>query len=93
MNGLEQLKTRGARVIVFCDESLNEADFGKVEDLDKVEDDFGKVERIIRIPETDRHLQGILNIIPLQLLSYHLAVKLGRNVDKPRNLAKSVTTN
>ena len=35
--------------------------------------------------------QPILNAIPLQLFSYHLAVHLGRDVDKPRNLAKSVT--
>jgi glucosamine 6-phosphate synthetase-like amidotransferase/phosphosugar isomerase protein len=35
---------------------------------------------------------GILTVIPLQLLSFHLAVKRGLNVDQPRNLAKSVTT-
>lgn len=46
----------------------------------------------IRVPKSVDCLQGILNIIPLQLLSYHLAVKNGFDVDFPRNLAKSVTT-
>ena len=46
---------------------------------------------IIHVPRTLDMLQPILNIIPLQLLAYHAAVALGRDVDKPRNLAKSVT--
>ena len=37
------------------------------------------------------YVTPILTVIPLQLLAYHLAVELGRDVDKPRNLAKSVT--
>ena len=45
----------------------------------------------IEIPETIESLTPLLTTIPLQLLSYHIAVKLGRNVDQPRNLAKSVT--
>lgn len=46
---------------------------------------------MIRVPQTVDCLQGILNIIPLQLLSYHMAVAKDCNVDMPRNLAKSVT--
>ena len=46
---------------------------------------------VIYVPRTVEMLQPILNIIPLQLLSYHAALTLGRDVDKPRNLAKSVT--
>jgi glucosamine--fructose-6-phosphate aminotransferase (isomerizing) len=46
---------------------------------------------IIFIPETAEQLSPILTVIPLQLLAYHIAVILGRDVDKPRNLAKSVT--
>ncbi len=46
---------------------------------------------VIYVPRTVDMLQPILNIIPLQLFSYHAAVALGRDVDKPRNLAKSVT--
>ena len=45
----------------------------------------------IEIPETIESLTPLLATIPLQLLSYHIAVKLGKNVDQPRNLAKSVT--
>jgi glucosamine--fructose-6-phosphate aminotransferase (isomerizing) len=50
------------------------------------------VEDVIRVPATVDCLQSIINIIPLQLLAYHLAVLRGNNVDCPRNLAKSVTT-
>jgi glucosamine--fructose-6-phosphate aminotransferase (isomerizing) len=46
---------------------------------------------VIYVPRTVEMLQPILNIIPLQLMSYYAAVALGRDVDKPRNLAKSVT--
>lgn len=45
----------------------------------------------IEVPKTVDCLQGILNIIPFQLLSYYLATLNGHNVDQPRNLAKSVT--
>ena len=48
-------------------------------------------DHIIRVPKTVDFLSPILNIIPLQLLAYHIAVKRGCNVDQPRNLAKSVT--
>jgi glucosamine--fructose-6-phosphate aminotransferase (isomerizing) len=46
---------------------------------------------IIEVPSTIDCLSPVLTVIPLQLLAYHLAVALGRDVDKPRNLAKSVT--
>ena len=46
---------------------------------------------VIEVPETLEYLSPLLTTIPLQLLSYHIAVYLGRNVDQPRNLAKSVT--
>ena len=46
---------------------------------------------IITLPDAPDSLMSILTVIPLQLLAYHLAVALGRDVDKPRNLAKSVT--
>ncbi len=44
------------------------------------------------MPETVDALQPVINIVPLQLLSYHLTILRGHNVDQPRNLAKSVTT-
>ena len=45
----------------------------------------------IEIPETDEILAPLVSVVPLQLLSYHIAVMRGCNVDQPRNLAKSVT--
>jgi glutamine---fructose-6-phosphate transaminase (isomerizing) len=46
---------------------------------------------VIEIPETDEALVPLISVVPLQLLSYHIAVMRGCNVDQPRNLAKSVT--
>jgi len=46
---------------------------------------------VIRVPRTEPELNPILLTIPLQLFAYHVAVTLGRDIDKPRNLAKSVT--
>ena len=48
-------------------------------------------EHVIEIPKTLYYLEPLLSVIPLQLLSYHVAVAKGLNVDQPRNLAKSVT--
>lgn len=48
-------------------------------------------DHVITIPDTEEPLSPLLSVISLQLLSYHIAVELGRNVDQPRNLAKSVT--
>ena len=68
---------RKGRPIVIC--NTNEQEFPAE-----------KVERI-EIPKTVDCLQGLLNVIPLQLMAYWLAVEEGLNVDFPRNLAKSVT--
>jgi glucosamine--fructose-6-phosphate aminotransferase (isomerizing) len=46
---------------------------------------------IIRIPSTSELLLPVLEVVPLQLLAYHIAVRRGCDVDQPRNLAKSVT--
>jgi glucosamine--fructose-6-phosphate aminotransferase (isomerizing) len=46
---------------------------------------------VMEVPHTPEALTPLVTTIPLQLLSYHIAVMLGRNVDQPRNLAKSVT--
>ena len=50
-----------------------------------------KANNVIYIPDTLECLQPLLTAIPLQLLAYHIAVMRGCDVDKPRNLAKSVT--
>ena len=48
-------------------------------------------DEVIYIPQVAEYLQPVVATIPLQLLSYHIAVMRGCDVDKPRNLAKSVT--
>ncbi|MCP4144305.1 MAG: glutamine--fructose-6-phosphate aminotransferase, partial [bacterium] len=48
-------------------------------------------DHVIEIPESLNMLTPLLAVIPLQLLSYHIALLRGENVDQPRNLAKSVT--
>jgi len=48
-------------------------------------------EHVLYVPDTVEPLQPLLAVIPLQLIAYHAAVLRGCNVDKPRNLAKSVT--
>ncbi|RIB08372.1 isomerising glucosamine-fructose-6-phosphate aminotransferase [Gigaspora rosea] len=75
-SALQQVTARKGKPIIIC----NEGDDG-------IEVHYEK----IRVPQTVDCLQGILTIIPLQLLSYHLAVLRGIDVDFPRNLAKSVT--
>ncbi len=51
----------------------------------------GLADAVIQVPRTEPELNPILLTIPLQLFAYHVAVTLGRDIDKPRNLAKSVT--
>jgi glucosamine--fructose-6-phosphate aminotransferase (isomerizing) len=48
-------------------------------------------DEVIHVPEVPEFLQPIVSVVPLQLLAYHIAVLRGCDVDKPRNLAKSVT--
>ncbi|MGI9088695.1 MAG: glutamine--fructose-6-phosphate transaminase (isomerizing) [Chthoniobacterales bacterium] len=78
LNNIEQVKARKGPVIAVT--TGNGA-----ERLKHVAND------IITVPATMEFISPILTVIPLQLLAYHLAVELGRDVDKPRNLAKSVT--
>ena len=74
---IQQVRARKGRPIVVASD----------EDLELKE----AAEVIIRVPQTVDCLQCIVNILPMQLLSYHLALMRGNNVDCPRNLAKSVT--
>lgn len=77
MSALEQVTARSGRPIVICNEG---------DDLLK-----DKAYATLHVPLTVDCLQGLLNVIPLQLMSYWLAVNRGIDVDFPRNLAKSVT--
>lgn len=76
-NALQQVVARHGRPIVICSKD------------DQESPKFAS--HVLRIPQTVDCLQGILTVIPLQLLSYHMAVLKGLDVDFPRNLAKSVT--
>ena len=77
ISNIQEIKARKGRIIAIISES------------DTVIEDMA--EHVIRIPDTEEALTPLLSVIPLQLLAYHIAVRLGRNVDQPRNLAKSVT--
>ena len=50
-----------------------------------------RADEIIYVPEVPEYLQPLVAVVPLQLLAYHVALLRGCDVDKPRNLAKSVT--
>jgi glucosamine--fructose-6-phosphate aminotransferase (isomerizing) len=78
INNIEQVKARKGPIIAVTSGS------GRKQ-LKNLAND------IIEIPDVLDCVSPILTVVPLQLLAYHLAVTLGRDVDKPRNLAKSVT--
>lgn len=77
VSNIQEIKARKGRVIAI----INEGD----EDIKKMADHY------IEIPSTEECLDPLLSCIPLQLLAYHIAVNKNRDVDMPRNLAKSVT--
>ncbi|KAI8975662.1 glutamine-fructose-6-phosphate transaminase [Mycotypha africana] len=75
-SALQQVSARSGNPIVICNTG---------------DENLKNHHRTIEVPKTSDCLQGLVNIIPLQLLSYHLAILKGVDVDFPRNLAKSVT--
>ncbi|XP_037816246.1 glutamine--fructose-6-phosphate aminotransferase [isomerizing] 2-like isoform X4 [Lucilia sericata] len=77
MNALQQVTSRKGCPIIICEEGDEETK--------------SFCSRSLEVPRTVDCLQGILTVIPMQLLSYHIAVLRGCDVDCPRNLAKSVT--
>ncbi|MPN12732.1 Glutamine--fructose-6-phosphate aminotransferase [isomerizing] [bioreactor metagenome] len=77
VSNMQEVKARGAKVIAITQEGNTEVE--KSADI------------VIYIPEVDDMLSGILSVVPTQLLAYHVAEIRGLDVDKPRNLAKSVT--
>ena len=77
VSNIQEVKARKGKLIVIANEDDHE-----IEHL---------AEHVIRVPRTYGYFGPILNVIPLQLLAYHIAVARGVNVDQPRNLAKSVT--
>ena len=77
VSNIMEVKARGGRVIAIA----------------TIGDDYLKtiVEHVLYVPETLEIFSPILNVIPLQLLAYYITTMKGLDVDKPRNLAKSVT--
>jgi len=77
VSNIQEVKARKGRVIAVVSEGNKTLN--------------SLVDHVIEVPETIEALSPLINTIPLQLLSYHIAVMRGCNVDQPRNLAKSVT--
>ncbi len=76
-SNIQEVSARGGQLIVFMDETLASATSENVQ--------------IIKVPQVENEISPIIYTIPLQLLSYYVAVLKGTDVDQPRNLAKSVT--
>ena len=77
LSNMQEIKARNGKILSITN--------GKIQKVFDISDD------VIIVPRTIPILQPILNIIPLQLFAYHIAKEKGRDIDKPRNLAKSVT--
>jgi glucosamine--fructose-6-phosphate aminotransferase (isomerizing) len=77
MSNIQEVKARKGPVIAVATEG--DADIGKIAD------------DVVYVPKTIECLEPLLTVVPLQLLAYHIALLRGCDVDKPRNLAKSVT--
>jgi glucosamine--fructose-6-phosphate aminotransferase (isomerizing) len=81
VSNVQEVKARGGRVIAVV--STGDAHVRSVLDAGR--------DHVIEVPVTDELWSPFLMVLPLQLLAYHVAVRAGRDVDQPRNLAKSVT--
>ena len=77
LNNIEEVNARKGIIIAVASDTDTE--------IQKI------AKHVIPVPFCNEVLSPILTVVPLQLLAYHIAVKLGYDVDKPRNLAKSVT--
>jgi glucosamine--fructose-6-phosphate aminotransferase (isomerizing) len=77
VSNIQEIKSRSGKIIAIVTEGDTQ-----VKEI---------ADHVIEIPETEEALTPLLTTIPFQLLSYHIAVMLNKNVDQPRNLAKSVT--
>ena len=78
MSNVIEVKARGASVLALTTENRRE-------------DLASRVDGILTIPETELPLLPLLGVVPLQLFAYYVALQRGCDIDKPRNLAKSVT--
>ncbi len=81
MSNLEEIKARGGPVIAIAAEG----------DDDLARQLHDRADDVLFVPQVPEYLQPLVSVVPLQLLAYHIALLRGCDVDKPRNLAKSVT--
>ena len=77
VSNVEEIKARGGRIVAIVAEE--DVTVSQIADY------------VIKVPSASEFLMPVINSIPLQLLAYYIAINKGRDVDKPRNLAKSVT--
>tara|TARA_R110002126_G_scaffold30602_1_gene99764 strand:- start:18179 stop:20035 length:1857 start_codon:yes stop_codon:yes gene_type:complete len=77
VSNIQEIKSRAGKIIAIVTEGDTQVK--------------AIADHVIEVPDTEEALTPLLTTIPFQLLSYHIAVMLGKNVDQPRNLAKSVT--
>jgi glucosamine--fructose-6-phosphate aminotransferase (isomerizing) len=82
LSNIQEVKARGGRVLAVT--AQGDTEVRKVLDL-------AGPDLIVDVPPVEEVWSPLLNVLPLQLLAYHTAVRAGRDVDQPRNLAKSVT--
>ena len=80
MGNIAEVRARGGKIIVVATEGD-----------ENIKSVLGRTDHLITIPDASEIMQPMLTVVPLQLLAYHAAVLRGHDVDKPRNLAKSVT--
>ncbi len=81
LSNVQEVKARSGRIVAL----VGEGDTHIGESIDPATD------AVLEVPRSDELWSPLLYVLPLQLLSYHIAVRAGRDVDQPRNLAKSVT--
>ena len=77
LSNIEEVRARDGKVIAVCAEGDERV--------------AALADEVLEVPEVDEDLSPLVNVIPLQLLAYHVAEKRGCDIDQPRNLAKSVT--
>ncbi len=77
LSNIQEVRSRGGHVIAVATEGDDHV--------------AGVAQETIFVPDVPEALQPLVTVVPLQLLAYHAAVLRGKDVDKPRNLAKSVT--
>ena len=75
VSNIQEVITRGAKTFIVTNQKIDKSMF----------------DIVLEIPETNPYISPVLSIVPLQLLAYYISKEKGLDVDKPRNLAKSVT--